>query len=100
MPISVAVKHRDGSTTHVEVWASTEVAFENEFQIAWSEAFSRTYIHQKHLYFAAFHAAAEAGKTALPFAEWMKTVAQVELEGSEPDPLDPSGLAGSSETSQ
>lgn len=100
MPISVTVKHRDESTTRVEVWASTEVAFEDEFQISWSEAFSKQYVHQKHLYFAAYHAAAEAGKTGLPFKEWMKTIAQVELEGSEPDPLDLSGPAGSSEPSQ
>lgn len=88
MPISVTVKHRDGSTTNAEVWASTEVAFEEKFGVAWSEAFSMAYPRQTYIYFSAYHASVEAGKTALSFENWMKTVGTVELEGDEEDPKD------------
>lgn len=100
MAISVIVKHRDGSTTNAEIWASTEVAFEEKFGIAWSEAFSLPHPRQTYIYFSAYHAALEAGKTGLPFDAWMKNVATVDLEGGDEDPKSsaPAPQPGSSES--
>lgn len=97
MSIKVTVKHRNGGTSVGEVWPSTEVAFEEEFGIAWTEAFSAQFVHQKYLYFAAYHALREAGQTSLPFPEWMKTVAEVLSEGDAEIPLDQEAPATTSQ---
>ena len=101
MAISVTVKHRDGSTTNAEVWASTEVAFEEKFGLSWSEAFSMDHPRQTFIYFSAYHAIQEAGKTGLSFDAWMKTINTVELEGGdEGNDSAPVAQPGSSEISQ
>lgn len=87
MPISITVKHRDGGEVKTEIWPSTEIAFERHFRMPWIKAFSNSEPFQEYIYFAAHHAAHEAGKTGLEFEDWMKTVATIDLEA---DPANPS----------
>lgn len=98
MAIEVTVKHRDGTTTDAKVWASTEVAFESQFGKAWGEAFSEDHPKQTYLYFAAYHAIQEAGRTGLTFEDWIKTVDAITLAGVESAPLDQAPPPGSSES--
>lgn len=98
MAIEVTVQHRDGDQTNVTVWPVVEVLFEDEFGLPWSEAFSdkREHIPQKWLYFVAYQSVKDAGKTGLPFEDWLRTVATVTAKGeAAPDPLDQAAPAGS-----
>lgn len=98
MAIEVTVQHRDGDQTNVTVWPVVEVLFEEEFGLSWSEAFSdkREYIPQKWLYFVAYEAVKDAGKTGLEFQDWLRTVGSVTAKGTEePAPLDPAVAPGS-----
>jgi hypothetical protein len=95
MPIAVTVQHRDGRTVTATVWPSTEVEFEDHFQIVWSEAFARDHIPQKYLYFVAYHAAKDAGAANGDFDEWLRTVAEVTLAGEPENPSLPVAPPGS-----
>jgi hypothetical protein len=95
MPIDVTVQHRDGQTVTATVWPSTEVEFEDHFEIVWSEAFARDHVPQKYLYFVAYHAEKDAGKTGLNFPEWLRTVASVAIAGEPADPSPPVAPPGS-----
>lgn len=95
MPINVAVQHRDGQTVNATVWPSTEVEFEDHFEIVWSEAFQRDHVPQKYLYFVAYHAEKDAGKTGLDFTDWLRTVASVSIAGEPADPTLPVAPPGS-----
>lgn len=95
--IRVSVKHRDGTETKGEVWSSTEVAFERKFGLAWAEGFAKEYPFQEYVYFTAYHAIHEAGKTGLSFDDWLKTVGTVDIEADDPNPSDPAASPGSSE---
>lgn len=92
--IRITVAHRDGTESKAEVWASTEVAFERKFGIAWMEGFSKEYPFQEYIYFAAYHAIHEAGRTGLTFEEWVKTVAEVKLEAEDENPPKPAPQPG------
>lgn len=92
--IRVLVKHRDGTETKGEVWASTEVAFERKFGIAWAEGFAKEHPFQEYIYFTAYHAIHEAGRTGLTFDDWMKTVAIVDIEADDPNPSGQVGQPG------
>ena len=95
MTITVTVKHRDGSSVQATIWASTEVKFERHFQTSWSEAFTEEHPRQEYLYFAAFDALSEAGKTGLTFDEWLKTIGEVSVEALDSHPTDPEASPGS-----
>ena len=84
--ITVTVKHRDGSDAKAQVWASTEVAFERKFGMAWSAAFSMEHTPQEYVYFTAWYALTEEGKCSLDFDGWLKTIANVGVEGDEENP--------------
>lgn len=92
--ITITVAHRDGTETKAEVWASTEVAFERKFGIAWAEAFAKEYPFQEYIYFTAYHAIHEAGKTGLIFDEWVKTIGEVKLEAEDENPTVPAAPPG------
>lgn len=94
MAITVTVKHRDGTRTDTTVWASTEVAFEDHFGKSWSEAFSDPHPNQKYLYFVAWHSIYDAGKTALEFTDYLRTIDTVELGAVDSPPLAPDRQAG------
>lgn len=98
MPIDVTVQHRDGQTVTATVWPSTEVAFEDHFEIVWSEAFQRDHVPQKYLYFVAFHAEQDNGKTNLSWEDWLRTVATVTIAGQPADPTLPVAPPGLSES--
>ena len=87
--IVTIVKHKDGTETKAQIWASTEVAFERKFQIPWSEAFSKPFPYQEYMYYAAYHAIVEEGRTGLDFDAWMKTVHSVGVEADEENPSNP-----------
>lgn len=92
--IRITVQHRDGTETKAEVWSSTEVAFERKFGIAWAEGFAKEYPFQEYIYFTAYHAIHEAGKTGLPFDEWLKTIGDVTLEADDANPTEPAAQPG------
>ena len=94
MPIDVTVQHKDGQAVTATVWPSTEVEFEDHFGVVWSEAFGREHVPQKYLYFVAYHAQKDAGKTGHDFTEWLRTVAQVSIAGDTADPTDPEAPTG------
>lgn len=94
MPLSIIVKHRDGSGQTGKIWPSTEIAFERHFRMSWLEAFSKDSPFQEYIYFAAHHAIHEDGKTALDFEDWMKTVESIELEADPANPTDPGPRPG------
>lgn len=94
MPISITVKHRDGGEAKTQIWPSTEIAFERHFQKPWISAFSTGEPFQEYIYFAAHHAAKEAGKTGLDFDAWIATVAEINLEADTPNPSDPAAQPG------
>jgi hypothetical protein len=95
MPIEIAVQHRDGGQTGLTVWPSTEVAFEDHFDVVWSEAFGQEHVPQKYLYFVAYHAAKDAGKAGDDFQEWLRTVAEVSIKADTAGPLDQARAPGS-----
>lgn len=98
--IRVIVKHRDGTETKGEVWASTEVAFERKFGLAWAEGFAKEHPYQEYVYFTAFHAIQEAGRTGLSFDDWLKTISNVDIEADDPNPPSQAPQPGSSAPSQ
>jgi hypothetical protein len=99
MSINVTIQHRDGTQTLSTVWPSTEVALEDEFGVIWGEVFAAEFVPQKYLYFVAYTATHEAGKTPLDFKEWIKTIASVAVvDGDSPKDSDPAALLGSSES--
>ncbi|CAB5219014.1 hypothetical protein UFOVP227_20 [uncultured Caudovirales phage] len=85
--ILVTVKHRDGSEAKAQVWASTEIAFERKFKLAWSEAFSTEHTFQEYVYFTAWYALTEEGKCSLDFDSWVKTIETVGVEAPDENPL-------------
>jgi hypothetical protein len=100
MAIAITVKHRDGSESKTKVWASTEVAFEEKFGIAWTEAFTENHPKQTYLYFAAYHSIHEAGNTGLSFEMWMRNVDEVQPLIADTPFSDQVAPHGSSELSQ
>jgi hypothetical protein len=99
MSINVTIQHRDGTQTLSTVWPSTEVALEDEFNVIWGEVFAQEFVPQKYLYFVAYTATHEAGKTPLDFKEWIKTIASVSVvDGDNPKDSDPEAPLGSSES--
>lgn len=99
MSINVTIQHRDGTQTLSTVWPSTEVALEDEFNVIWGEVFAQEFVPQKYLYFVAYTATHEAGKTPLDFKEWIKTIASVAVvDGDDPKDSDREAPLGSSES--
>ena len=99
MSINVTIQHRDGTQTLSTVWPSTEVALEDEFGVIWGEVFAAEFVPQKYLYFVAYTATHEAGKTPLDFKEWIKTIVSVAVvDGDSPKDSDPEAPLGSSES--
>lgn len=89
MALSITVKHKDGSESRTTIYPATEVAFEEHFGKAWTEAFSEQYPFQGYLHYCAWHSLYDDGKTALEFKPWLKTMASLEVESPEETaPLD------------
>lgn len=99
MALKLTVKHKDGSESRAVITPSTEVAFEEHFGKAWTEAFSEAFPKNQYLYYAAWHSLHDEGKTGLEFKEWLRTMDSFDVEAPEesPNPLDQALPAGSSE---
>lgn len=98
MALKLTVKHKDGSESRTQISAATEVAFEEHFGKAWSEAFSEDHPKNSYLYFAAWHSIHDNGQTALDFKTWLRTMDTFEVDAPEVvAPLDQALPPGSSE---
>ena len=75
----------DGTKSEVKTRLATEIAFERQFNVSYSEAFNMG--RHEHFYFMAHH----ASKTAVDFDQWIETLDEIDLARNEQ--ADPSQAA-------
>lgn len=97
MALKLTVKHKDGSESRTTITPATEVAFEEHFGKAWTEAFSEEHPYNGYLYFAAWHSIQDDGRTALDFKAWLRTMDSFTVQTDDESPLDQVAPPGSSQ---
>jgi len=84
--ITLTVKHRDGSEGSFQIWPETEVAFERHFKTVYRNAFQGDF-PQEHVYYLAWLAERDNGIIVKPFDDWMKNLANIDVEVENENPI-------------
>jgi hypothetical protein len=82
----VRVIREDGTQDVFPVRPKTIVAFERNFKIGLSNAFTKEQ-KQEHVYWLGWDAEKSSGRTVKPFDSWLDSIVTVEIE-AEKIPLD------------
>lgn len=82
--LKLNVVYADGRTDEVKTGPRTQVEFERNFDLGLVEAFqNEAKMRLEWLYFLAWHASKVSHKTAAEFDDWLSTLAEIEVVGSE-----------------
>ena len=79
LKIRLRIHKIDGASVEYRVTPRTMVAFEKEYKVSITKAFSADNIHVEHLYWLAWDAERVAGNVVPLFDKWLETVASVDM---------------------